>query len=261
MRIKGYFLLIVISFAGLLVLNNCVRKQKEKKVEEEVTATLNQGGNPGTVNVLSPEEEKEGWKLLFNGKDLVGWQGYNMDTVPDNWGVEDDCMVCLGRGSDKHGDIITIAEYGDFDLKLEWKVSPGGNSGIFYHVVKDPRYSTPYATGPEYQLIDQLGWKGELKDWQTTGANYAMDPPVNAKIKPALEWNTAEIVVKGPHVIHYLNGSKVVEYDLWTDEWKEKVKNCKWKDHPAYGLAKKGHIGLQDHGSKIWFRNIRIKEL
>jgi len=261
MKMKGFFLVIVLSFAGLLILNNCVRKQKEKKAEEEVTVALKGQKNGARYNMLTPEEQKEGWRLLFNGKDLSGWKGYNMDTVPDNWGVEDECMVCLGKGSDRHGDIITIDEFGDFDLKLEWKVSPGGNSGIFYRVVEDPKYATPYATGPEYQLIDQLGWKGELKDWQTTGANYAMDPPANAKIKPALEWNTAEIVARGAHIIHYLNGTKVVEYDLWTDEWKEKVKNCKWKDHPAYGLARKGHIGLQDHGSKIWFRNIRIKEL
>ncbi len=261
MRFKGFVLLIVLSFSGLLVLNNCVRKQKEKKAEEEVKVSVEAGNNASPYNILTPEEQKEGWKLLFNGKDLAGWKGYNMDTVPDNWGVENDCMVCLGRGSDKHGDIITVDEFGDFDLRLEWKISPGGNSGIFYHVVESPEYPTPYATGPEYQLIDQLGWKGKLADWQTTGANYAMDPPEHAKIKPALEWNTAEIVVKGPHVVHYLNGSKVVEYDLWTDEWKEKVKNCKWKDYPAYGLAKKGHIGLQDHGSKIWFRNIRIKRL
>ncbi len=261
MKLKGFVLLIVFSFSGLLVLNNCVRKQKEKKAEEEVSKSLEARTGSGTYNVLTPEEKKEGWQLLFNGKDLSGWKGYNMDTVPDNWGVEDDCMVCLGKGSDKSGDIITVDEFADFDLRLEWKISPGDNSGIFYHVVERPEYHTAYATGPEYQLIDQLGWKGKLADWQTTGANYAMDPPQHPRIKPALEWNTAEIVVKGPHVVHYLNGAKVVEYDLWTDAWKEKVKKCKWKDYPAYGLAKKGHIGLQDHGSKIWFRNIRIKAL
>jgi len=261
MRFKGFIFLIFLSFTGLLVLNNCVRKQKEKKAEQEVKLALKGNKDTGTLNVLTPQEGQEGWRLLFDGKDLAGWKGYNMDTVPDNWGVEEGCLVCFGKGSDMSGDIITVDEFGDFDLKLEWKISPGGNSGIFYHVVESPKYHTAYATGPEYQLIDQLGWKGKLADWQTTGANYAMDPPEKAKIKPALEWNTAEIVVQGPHVIHYLNGEKVVEYDLWTDEWKEKVKNCKWKDHPAYGLAKKGHIGLQDHGSKIWFRNIKIKAL
>ncbi len=254
-------LVLFFSFAGILVLNNCVRKQKEKKVEEEV-AIQTADTTEKQFNVLTPAEEKEGWQLLFNGKDLTGWKGYNLDTVPDNWSVEEGCLVCLGKGSDLRGDLITVDEFGDFDLKLEWKLSPGGNSGIFYRVVEDPRYKTPYVTGPEYQLIDQLGWKGEkLADWQTTGAAYAVYPPQNPKIKPALEWNTAEIVAKGAHVIHYLNGEKVVEYDLWSDDWKERVKNSKWQNHPEYGQAKKGHIGLQDHGSKIWFRNIKIKEL
>ncbi|HHJ10356.1 MAG TPA: DUF1080 domain-containing protein [Bacteroidetes bacterium] len=258
MKNKIFFIVFVFSLSGMLILNDCVHKKQEKKAEQSVSSDEVVTKKTEAYNVLTPEEKKEGWELLFNGKNLDGWRGFRMDTVPDNWTVEDNCLVCLGKGSDKSGDIITSREFENFDLKLEWKISPAGNSGIFYHVVED-HYPTPYATGPEYQLIDDLGWPGKLNDWQTTGANYAMDPPVNAKIKPALTWNSAEIVVNGPHVIHYLNGSKVVEYDLWTDEWKAKVKNCKWKDYPGYGLAHKGHIGLQDHGSKIWFRNIRIK--
>lgn len=260
MKRYGTVVLIVFSLGGLIFLNDCVHKKQEKKAERSVVSGEIMTQNVQNYNALTPEEQKEGWELLFNGENLDGWKGFRKDSTPGNWTAEDHCLVCLGKGSDKSGDIITKREFENFDLKLEWKISPAGNSGIFYHVVED-HYPTPYATGPEYQLIDDLGWPGKLHDWQTTGANYAMDPPVHAKIKPALTWNTAEIVVHGPHVIHYLNGSKVVEYDLWTDEWKKKVKHGKWKDYPGYGLAKKGHIGLQDHGSKIWFRNIRIKEL
>ena len=260
MKKGNLFVLLLFSLAGLLFLNDCVHKKQEKKAEKEIPAMKSAITVADSFNILSAKEKREGWELLFNGKNLDGWRGFRMDTVPGNWTAEDNCLVCLGKGSDKRGDIITTRKFENFDLKLEWKISPAGNSGIFYHVVED-HYPGDYATGPEYQLIDDLGWPGKLEDWQTTGANYAMDPPVNARIKPALEWNTAEIVVKGPHVIHYLNGAKVVEYDLWTNEWKEKVKKCKWKDYPAYGLAKSGFIGLQDHGSKIWFRNIKIKVL
>jgi hypothetical protein len=212
-------------------------------------------------NVLTKKEIEDGWQLLFNGKTLDNWRGYKMDSVPANWIVEDDCLVTLGQGGDAFGDIITRDKYRNFDLKVEWKLSPEGNSGIFYHVVEGKNDPTVYATGPEYQIIDDIGYPEKLEDWQTTGANYGLNPPHNPKIQPAGEWNTSEIVVNGPHVIQYLNGGKVVEFDMWTKEWKEAVANSKWKDYPDYGLAKTGYIGLQDHGSKIWFRNIKIKKL
>ncbi len=258
MKHKGLIFVIVFSASVLLVLNDCIHRKQEEKAEKEITRGKNEAIVVASLNILTAQEKAEGWVLLFNGKNTEGWRGFKMDSVPGNWTVENQCLVCLGEGSDKTGDIITTGKFENFDLKIEWKISPAGNSGILYHVVEDG-YPTTYASGPEYQLIDDLGYPGKLKDWQTTGANYAMDPPVNAKIKPALEWNTAEIIVNGPHVIHYLNGSKVVEYDLWTDEWKKKIQECKWKDYPGYGLAKTGYIGLQDHDSRIWFRNIKIK--
>lgn len=254
---KSLFILIVLSLVGLFFLNDCVHKKQQKKAERGLSEELPVAVTD-SFNILTTGEKEQGWVLLFNGKDLEGWRGFKMDTVPDNWTVENHCLVCLGKGSDKTGDLITTQKFENFDLKIEWNISPAGNSGILYHVVEDG-YPTTYASGPEYQLIDDLGYPEKLKDWQMTGANYAMDPPVNAIIKPALEWNTAEIIVNGPHVIHYLNGSKVVEYDMWTDAWKKKVQECKWKDYPGYGLAKTGYIGLQDHGSKIRFRNIKIK--
>jgi len=260
MRNKGLLILVFLSFLGLLFLNDCMHKRQGKKAEKSEISLSTPVAVSDSFNMLSAREKEEGWILLFNGKNLEGWRGFKMDTVPDNWTVEDHCMVCLGKGSDMKGDIITTRKYQNFDLKLEWKISTAGNSGIFFHVVEDD-YLTTYATGPEYQLIDDLGYPEKLEDWQTTGANYAMDPPKNARIKPAGEWNTSEIIVHGPHVIHYLNGVKVVEYDLWTDEWKKKVQEGKWKNYPGYGLAKTGYIGLQDHGSKVWFRNMKIKGL
>lgn len=261
MKNNSILILAVFLAGSMFLLNDCVHKKQEKKAEEKVSESMAPAEGQQMYNVLTDEEKEEGWQLLFDGKSLDNWRGYKMDSVPSNWVVEDHCLVTLGQGGDAFGDIITRDTFANFDLKIEWKLSPAGNSGVFYHVVEGDEYPTVYATGPEYQLIDDLGYPEKLEDWQTTGANYGLNPPKNPKLKPAGEWNSSEIIVNGPHVIHYLNGEKVVEFDMWTDEWKEAVKNSKWKDYPGYGLAKTGYIGLQDHGNKIWFRNIKIKRL
>ncbi|HYW95824.1 MAG TPA: DUF1080 domain-containing protein [Bacteroidales bacterium] len=200
------------------------------------------------------------WVSLFDGKTLDGWHSFNSDTVA-GWTVIDGCLTGLGEGSDLTGDLVTDKEYKDFELSLEWKIAEGGNSGVLYHVVEDGNHKTTYETGPEYQLIDDEGYPGHLEEWQKTAANYAMHLPDNKVVKPVGEFNTTRIVVDGSHVEHWLNGKKVLEFEMWTDDWKERVADGKWKDYPDYGLAKKGHIALQDHGSKVWFKDIRIKEL
>ncbi|MBN1338224.1 MAG: DUF1080 domain-containing protein [Bacteroidales bacterium] len=204
--------------------------------------------------------EGEGWVSLFDGNTPNGWRGFGQSAMPGGWTVEDGCLVTSGQGGDMGGDIITAGQYEDFDLYLEWAISPGGNSGIFFHVLENG-YPSAYATGPEYQIIDDSGFPEKLEEWQQAGANYAMHPAVNKTLKPAGDFNSSRILVSRGHVEHWLNGVKIVEYQLWTDEWKEKVRTGKWKDYPAYGLARKGHIGLQDHGSPVRFRNIRIKDL
>jgi hypothetical protein len=212
-------------------------------------------------NFLTPEEKAESWVLLFDGQTTNGWRGFKMAEMPFNWTVEDGCLVVKGTGvGETANDIITNDQYEDFDLYLEWAISPGGNSGIFFHVLEGD-YPSTYATGPEYQLIDDIGYPGKLEDWQQTGANYAMHPANNRNkiLKPVEEFNSSEIRVKNGHVTHWLNGEIIVEYDLWTDEWYKLAREGKWKDYPGYGLAKKGHIGLQDHGSLVRFRNIKLK--
>lgn len=211
-------------------------------------------------NTLTPKEEAEGWVVLFDGKTTDGWRGFNMEDIPSGWHVKDGCLVTSGKGDGVTGDIITVNQYGDFELYLEWAISPGGNSGIFFHVVEGDYLST-YATGPEYQLIDDIGYPGKLEEWQQTGADYAMHPADKSKKKlmPVGEFNSSEIRVDKGHVTHWLNGEKIVEYDLWTEEWFKLVKEGKWKDYPDYGLARTGYIGLQDHGSYIRFRNIKLK--
>lgn len=214
-------------------------------------------------NVLTEAEKAEGWKLLFDGKTLDGWRDYNGDSLTAPWIVEDGCIRAKGSGSDASGYIVTDTVYENFELVWDWKIAEGGNSGMLYHVVENPKFKVPYVTGPEYQLIDDFGFPEPLEDWQKTAADYAMHVPDTSKtiIKPAGEWNTSKIVFDNGHVEHWLNGEKVVEFEAWTDDWFEKKNSGKWKDAPEYGLARKGVICLQDHGSAAWFRNIKIKEL
>jgi hypothetical protein len=203
------------------------------------------------------------WVSLFDGKTLNGWHGYNKTGTIINWEIEDGSMVCLGAAADANGgDIVTDEVYENFELKWEWKISPGGNSGVMYHVVEDAKYGAPYQTGPEYQLIDDIGFPEKLEEWQKTGADYAMNLTNNKKkLKPVGEWNTSKIVFDKGHVTHWLNGKKIVEFVAWDAAWAKKKKEGKWKDYPDYGLAKKGLIALQDHGHKVYFKNIMIKTL
>ena len=244
-------IIIVLCFT-ILISCNYNSEPDEKIVKDKQS--------PAIQNSLTKQEKKEGWKLLFDGKTTQGWRGFKQDKVNDGWQIIDGNLVALGKGGDLGGDIITIDKFEDFELYLEWAISEGGNSGIFFHVLEN-NYPTVYATGPEYQLIDDTGFPQKLEEWQKTGANYAMHNAENKKLKPVGEFNTSVIKVKNGYVEHWLNGEKIVEYELWTDNWKERVKNSKWKNYRGYGLARRGHIGLQDHGSVVKFKNIKIRDL
>jgi hypothetical protein len=208
-------------------------------------------------NILSENEKKEGWQLLFNGKNLDGWRTFQGKEIT-GWKVIDGVLNNSGIGSDHGGDIITKVKYQNFELSLEWKISPQSNSGIFYHV-NEKIGTAIYESGPEYQLIDDKGWPDKLRDDQHSGANYGMHAPKNAVVKDVNEWNQTRIVVEGAHVQHYLNGVKVVDYQLWDNDWNALKEKGKWNDYPYYGMARKGPIGLQDHGGLAQFRNIKIK--
>ncbi len=201
----------------------------------------------------------EGWELLFDGKSVSNWKTFNGGAVT-GWKIINGELHNSGVGSDHGGDIITKKQYTNFELYLEWKVTPESNSGIFFHV-QEGLTNAIYESGPEYQLIDDKGWPTQLEAHQYSGANYAMHVPQNAKVVPIDEWNTTRIIVNGPHVEHWLNGKEVVEYELWTDEWKALKAKSKWAEAPNYGMSKTGHIGLQDHGGLTMFRNMKIREL
>jgi len=218
--------------------------------------------NEDTNNKLSEIEITEGWTLLFDGITTSGWHHYNKGSIIDGWIVENGELIALGKGGDLGGDIVTDSDFKNFDLKLEWKISPQGNSGIFYGVHEDKSFEAIYYTAPEYQLIDDIDFPEDLAEWQKTGADYAMHiPNTNKRLKKVGEWNSTEIVVEDSLVQHYLNGKKILEFKRWTDGWFQRKENCKWKKYQDYGMSNFGKIGLQDHGNKIWFRNIKIRVL
>jgi len=214
-------------------------------------------------NILTEKESAQGWQLLFNGESLEGWKGYNSDQVFSCWSVKNGELICQGEGgSVTAGDIITLQEFESFELAIEWNISPQGNSGIFYHVLEGEQYHAAYETGPEYQLIDDAGWPGALEDWQQTGADYGMYPAgISKKMMPAGEWNQTRIIYNKNHVEYWLNGMKLVDFQAYSTEWNQKKALSKWKDYPGYAISGKGHIGLQNHGSGVKFRNIKVKVL
>jgi hypothetical protein len=212
-------------------------------------------------NTLTDAEKKAGWKLLFDGKTLNGWRMYQ-NKAADCWGVKNGEIYCKGSETDKsdlRADLVTKDQYDNYELMVDWKIAPAGNSGIMYNVTEEGHAA--YETGPEYQLIDDEGYPGKLEDWQKSGADYAMYPPLAKAAKAPGEWNSTKIVVKGAHREYWLNGVKTAEFEAWTPDWNQRKANGKWKDTPGYGMAKKGHICLQDHGSGVWFKNIKMRKM
>lgn len=226
-------------------------------------SAANNSDNQSSTDTSKADKE---WIYLFDGKNLDGWRAYNGESLPDNWVLEDGTLKSLGQGGDLGGDIVYgDREFEDFELVLEWKISEGGNSGVFYHVVEGEQYDAPYENAPEYQMIDDIGFPEELEEWQQVGADYGMytpDPDKKKKIiKKAGEWNTTRIKFEKDKAEYWLNGEKLLEFDPWSEEWSKRKAEGKWKDYPDYGKARKGLIGLQDHGSFIWFRDIKVREL
>ena len=202
---------------------------------------------------------------LFDGTNTEGWRVFNGTDFPGNWSMEEGVLKCSGTAAEVEGggDLIYAAkQFDNFELSLEWKISAGGNSGIFYHVVEGKEYHAPYQTGPEYQVLHDNAFP-DLSNLHLTGADYAMysADPSKKTTKPAGEWNTSKIVFTKTQVQHWLNGSKIVEFVPWSEHWKSRKEGSKWKSEANYGAANTGFIGLQDHGHEVWYRNIKVMEL
>ena len=210
-----------------------------------------------TPNQLDEQEKAAGWKVLFDGQTTGGWRGFKKSSFPaQGWRVEDGWLHCLGKSG---GDVITDAEFDDFELQWEWKQAPGGNSGVKYFVT-ETRNS---AIGHEYQLIDEErepdAKQGNGK--RVSGAVYDVLKPTSVATKPPGEINYSRILVRGNHVEHWLNGEKVLDYQCGSDAMKAAVADSKFKNTPGFGDKIKGHILLQDHHSEVWFRNVKVREL
>jgi len=205
---------------------------------------------------------KDGWIQLFDGKDMKGWRGYKKaDAASTRWKVEDGLLTIPQTGAgDTHGqqDLITEATYEQFDLRWEWKIAQGGNSGVKYFVLEDQ----PAAIGHEYQMIDdERHPDAKIGPHRQTAALYDVFPAHDRPMKPAGEWNTSEVIVKGKHVTHMLNGKTVLEYDLDSPELMAAVAKSKFKDIARFGHPQNGHILVQDHGDQVWYRKIEIKRI
>ncbi|RYG33380.1 DUF1080 domain-containing protein [bacterium] len=210
------------------------------------------------LNTLSAQEKTEGFRLLFDGKSLNEWKGWRKDHVGAAWQAANGALSFV-PGAGDGGDIRTAETYGDFELRLDWRVAPGGNSGVFYRA--DEALDPAWATGTEMQVLDDARHPDGRNPVTSAGSNYALYPPVVRVSRAAGEWNRARLVVKGNHVEHWLNGTKVVEYDFDSADWIAKVRESKFKDLPEYGKRKVGYIVLQDHGDPVYYRNIRIRRL
>jgi hypothetical protein len=214
------------------------------------------GGAP--ANQLTPEEKADGWKLIFDGRNTDGWRTFKQSSFPaKGWVVENGWLHCLGNGG---GDVITDAEFDDFELQWEWKLAPGGNSGVKYFITE----TRTAALGHEYQMIDDE----RAPDAKVPGSKHitasfydVLKPTDKLPLKPAGQINLSRILVRGNHVEHWLNGAKVVEYECGSETVKRAVAASKFKTTAGFGHKIKGHILLQDHGSKVWFRNLKLLEL
>lgn len=207
-------------------------------------------------NTLTTKEKAAGWTLLFDGQTTSGWRGYKQQTMPQGWSVQNGTLT----KSTETEDIVTTGKYSDFELDVDWKIGAGGNSGIFYRGTEE--YDHVYWSAPEFQLLDDANAPDGKSRLTAAGSDYALYPSPAGMVKPAGEWNTARIIVKGAHVEHWLNGKKLLSYVLWSPSWSAKVKKSKFAPYANYGMAKKGLIAIQgDHPGMLALRNIKIKAL
>lgn len=253
---KKVLFVLAVSLA-MISCNQMGNKTTEGEKAEEVAL----------VNALTEAEIADGWMLMFDGENPGKWRGYDKDYFPTGWVIVDGTLQCIGSGrgeagSHDGGDIIFDEKFQNFELSLEWKISPGGNSGILYLAQEIPGKAI-WQTAPEMQVLDNTTHPDGRDGLHSAGALYDMIGVSQDKVKPVGEWNHVKLLVFKGLVEHWLNGEKVVSYHLWTPEWNEMVAKSKFPEYnPEWAnVAQEGFIGLQDHGDDVWYRNIKIKKM
>lgn len=252
-----------VLFATTIILASACNNEGEK-VSDADTSTA---AEP-VVTVLSQEEINDGWEALFDGKTTAGWHKYGGAAVGSAWKVEEGGILHLDASQKQDwqikdgGDIVSDKEYENFHLKLEWKIDTCGNSGIIFNIHEDTAlYEFPWMTGPEMQVLDNKCHPDSKIIKHRAGDLYDLITSTPETVKPALEWNLAEIKSQNGTLEFYLNGVKVVTTTMWDEGWKKMIAGSKFKDMKDFGTYKIGRIGLQDHGNHVWFKNIKIKQL
>jgi hypothetical protein len=217
------------------------------------------------LNTLTSQEKADGWQLLFDGKTTAGWRGHGRQSFPTNdWEVEDGCLRTFGVGDEmgsRGEDLVTTKKFGDFDLSFDWKISPGGNSGVKYFVIEPEKGRS--GLGFEYQILDDdKNPDGKRGLTHQAGALYDLIGPSDSKVlKPVGEFNHSLLIVRGNHLEHWLNGAKIVDADISSQEMTTAIANSKYKNIKKFGQKSPTVILLQEHGSDVWFRNLKIRPL
>ena len=218
----------------------------------ETAASTPPAATAGTTAAAGAEAFGE-WRPLFDGRSLAGWRGFRSEAPPAGWQAVDGSLVRTGGG----GDLLTEEEFDDFELSLDWKVEPGGNSGVMFRVSRDG--DETYHTGPEMQVLDDAGHADGRSRLTAAGSAYGLYPAPEGVVRPAGEWNEARLLVRGSHVEQWLNGTKTAEYELGSPDWERRVRESKFAAWPQYGRVPRGHLVLQDHGDRVEYRNVRIR--
>ena len=234
----------------------CAQAETGARTEDDAASDA-AAETQAAANQLSAEEVAEGFELLFDGASLDAWRGFQMEDVPGGWSAIDGALAFTpGVGG---GTLITRDTYTEFDLRLEWKVGPAGNSGVFFGISEDTE--SAFQSGPELQVLDNAGHYDGGNPLTSAGSNYGLHAPPEDVTRPVGEWNEVRIVRHGNQVVHWLNGVQIVEYEIGSAEWEAQVAGSKFVQWPDYGRHHEGHLGLQDHGDPVWYRNLRIRRL
>ena len=238
------------------------------------SASAQSGRRAGGLNELTPAQQRAGWRLLFDGTTLNGWRSVDGGSVPGaSWRVEDGAIRKLPAAAVKRmpdgqpaagGDLMTDSTWRDFELVFQWRVAPGGNSGVKYNVSEELSRQTPNhaALGFEYQVLDDSLAEDNKVASHRAGALYDLVPPnTYARLAPVGQWNRSAIIIRGNHGEHWLNGARVVAYDLGTPQFDSLLAASKFRGVAGFAERRAGHIVLQDHGDEVWYRNIKIRPL